>query len=99
MDQEQREAYLKELCDEEFLKFKRVAQPLSKRRDLHAFMLLDQLDPESTGDIISASEHDEYWIDIDVDRVMENATEEQLRDIFRCGIRYDNEHECFAAFT
>lgn len=81
--------------EDEFLKFESIASPLSKRPDLCAFLMLDAILP-GTADIITASEHDEYFLGIDCEQLAEKATTEQIRDLVRCGIRYSSEFECLA---
>lgn len=75
----------------EYLKFENVRDKLCSRPDLHAFMLLNQLVP-SGRDIIVSAEHDEIWLDIPTDYLSEVATEEQICDLIRCGIRYEALH-------
>lgn len=72
--------------NDEFLKFKRVKNKLSSRPDIHAFILLNQLVP-GTRDMVSAAEHDEFFLDVDVDELEKVATEEQVIDLIRCGVR------------
>jgi hypothetical protein len=72
--------------DEEFIRFERVEHKLSNRPDIHAFLLLDQLCP-GTRDMVSAAEHDEIYLDVDVKELLERATDEQLIDLHRCGVR------------
>lgn len=76
-----------EKFNDEFLAFERVEHKLSKRPDLHAFLLLDSLLPGNT-DIVSAAEHDEIFLDVEPDKLAETAvTEEHIRDLVRCGVR------------
>ena len=82
----------------EYLKFENVKDRICSRPDLHAFMLLHQLVP-SGQDIIVSAEHDEIWLDIATDYLSEVATEEQICDLIRCGIRYDTMHECLCMFV
>lgn len=72
--------------DEEFIRFGRVEHKLSNRPDIHAFLLLDQLCPGGR-DIVSYAEHDEIYLDVDVKELLEKATDEQLIDLHRCGVR------------
>lgn len=72
--------------DDEFIKFDRVKNKLSSRPDIHAFILLNQLVP-GTSDMVSASEHDEIFLDIDVEELAKVATEGQVIDLIRCGVR------------
>jgi hypothetical protein len=74
---------------DEYIKFDRVKYRLSDRPDLHAFLLLDKLaPPEGGGDMIEASEHDEFWLSADPKRVAEAATDENLIDLVRCGVLF-----------
>lgn len=84
--------------DDEFLDFERVESPLSNRPDLHAFLLLDQLCPGDK-DMICAAEHDEFWLSIDTDALASVATEEQIRDLIRCGIRFDDDVDSLCMFA
>lgn len=92
------EAYDKH-SDDEYCKFERVENKLSSRRDIHAFILLNQLVPGHRP-IVSASEHDEFWLDVqpeDLDAA--NPTLEQMLDLIRCGVRYDAETDGLALFS
>ncbi len=76
-----------EKFDDEYIKFEMVENKLSNRPDLHAFMLLDSLMPGDV-DIISAAYHDEIYISIEIDDLSRtNITEDQVRDLRRCGLR------------
>lgn len=74
--------------DEEYLKFDRVQDKRSGRADLHAFILLDKLVP-GTSDIISCSEHDEFYPSTDVEELAKVITPEQILELIRCGVRLD----------
>ena len=84
--------------DDEFLRFERIEAPLHFRPDVCAFLMLDQIAP-SKRDIVSSAEHDEIWLSVDVEKVSENATDEQLRDLHRCGVRFDEENESLCMFV
>lgn len=88
------------ISEEEFLQFGRIPEErrLSNRADLHAFLLLDQLVP-GTGDMVSAAEHDEFFLDVSPDELAKVATEEQITDLIRCGVRYHMEFDCLAMFA
>jgi len=88
----------KEHGDEEFLKFERVEHKRSQRPDLHAFLLLDALAP-STFDIVSAAEHDEIFLEVSPDKLGEVATEEQVVELIRCGVRLDTRIDSLAMFV
>lgn len=84
--------------DSEYLKFDRIPYPPSKRSDLSAFMLLDGLVP-GTSDIISCSEHDEIFLETDVARLNEVATDDDIIALRRCGVCYNSTYDCLYMFT
>ena len=70
-----------------FLKFEWNESLPSKRPDLCAFMLLDKLVP-NTRDMIAGAEHDEIYLDISLDDLIEaKATKEDIEFLVRCGVR------------
>lgn len=73
----------------EYLAFERVANPRSKRPDLHAFLLLDELVPGNKG-IISCAEHDEIGLSVSLYDLTNIITEEQVIELIRCGVRIDD---------
>lgn len=87
-----------EATGDDYLDFDKVENPLSKRADLHAFMVLDKLVPES-GDLISASEHDEFYLSVDCKELEKVATLEIVRDLSRCGVRYSEDCDCLCMFA
>jgi hypothetical protein len=85
-------------CEDEYIKFDRVENKRSNRPDLHAFLLLDELMP-GTRDMVSAAEHDEIYLDIDVEAFRSIATEQNVIELSRCGVRYDDDLDCFCMFV
>ena len=71
--------------DEEMCKFERVADKLSRRADLHAFLLLDRLVPGEM-DIVACAEHDQIMLGVDLEELAAVVTEEQVIDLVRCGV-------------
>ena len=102
---------LREMFDEannEFLKFERVTPRRSQRADLHAFLLLDELVPppkvasqagDYCHDMVSAAEHDVIWLYVDCDALAVVVTQEQVVELSRCGVRYDDDVESLALFV
>lgn len=84
--------------EDEYLKFERIASPLSQRPDLHAFLLLEKLDP-GTIDIVSAAEDDEIWLATDCTALAKVITDEQVRDLVRCGIMFSDEYDALHLFV
>ena len=84
--------------DNEYLEFERVTEKLSNRPDIHAFILLDKLCP-SDHKMISASEHDEFFLSPDCDELAKIITEEQFIELIRCGVRYDEYSDSLCMFS
>jgi hypothetical protein len=84
--------------DDEYLEFERVEQKKSQRPDLHAFLLLDMLVPE-TSDIVASAAHDEIWLGVEPKTLAAVVTREQLIDLVRCGVRWDDSCESLAMFV
>lgn len=72
---------------DEYLKFEKVKNKTSNRADLHAFNLLDRLVPGKR-DMISSAEHDEIWLDVDPEELSRVASEDEIIELIRCGVRY-----------
>ena len=82
----------------EHLKFERVERRFSSRPDLHAFLLLEDLVP---GDdyIVSAAEHDKTYLGVDPSDLARAVTEDQVVELLRCGVLYDEEEDSLFMFT
>jgi hypothetical protein len=83
--------------DAEFLNFEKVENPRSKRPDIHAFLLLDELVPGDS-DMVAAAEHDEIYLQVSPE-ALEHATEAQIIELIRCGVRYDSSTDSLAMFV
>ena len=90
-------AELFEKYEDEYIEFERVDSRQSERRDLHAFILLDRLQPGGWK-IIGAAEHDQIWLDVDCEKLAEVITEAQVLELVRCGVRYDVDNESLSMF-
>jgi hypothetical protein len=84
--------------DDEFLKFERVKEKLSPRPDIHAFILLDKLLPGKS-DMVAGAEHDEIYLEPSPEELLKVASKDQLRDLHRCGVRYDESCDSLAMFV
>ncbi len=92
---------LKEVFDKhnaEFLNFDAVEKKLSNRADLHAFLLLEKLVP-GYRDMVCAAEHDQIYLDTDVEKLVEVASESQIIELIRCGVMLDSETEGLTMFV
>lgn len=69
----------------------------TRRSDLHAFLLLESIlpkTPEAGGyvmDFVAAAEHDQIWLDVDVEALAEVITEEQIQELDSCGVMFESE--------
>lgn len=88
--------------DGEYLKFERVEDKKSEWQDLHALILLNKIFPKKDrrGRFIAAAEHDEIWFQVD-DRDIEASTitREQVLELVRCGVRWDDDVSSLAMFV
>ena len=82
----------------EYLEFTRIKTPLHRRPDMHAFLLLDSLVPGNR-DIVIAAEHDEIWLKVEPADIADIATKEQVVELIRCGVRLDEDGDCFCMFV
>lgn len=87
-----------EQFNDEFLKFDRVQAPRSARRDLHAFLVLEEIMPGKRP-MIAASEHDEFYLDINCDEFNAKATDDQIMELLRCGVRHDQGFDSLCMFA
>jgi len=96
------EAIFKHLEDtDEYKKFERVVPKPSYIPDLCAFLLLESLDlipkikhgPDAGQyfSIVACAEHDEIFLNVDIAKLAETATEEFIIDLYRCGVLYDQD--------
>ncbi len=88
-----------EQVDEDFLKFKHIQNPLHNRADICAFLLLDKLVPSNSRYIIACAEHDKIWLNIDIEKLNEIATDADILYLVRCGVLYDTDVESLAMFV
>jgi len=77
-------------CRGEFLKCQNVTKKLHARSDLCAFLILDRLVP-GTADMIQGAEHDEIFLDVCLEALEKVASEEDIRDLVRCGVMIDDD--------
>jgi hypothetical protein len=73
-------------------KLSRITNRSTNRSDLHAFMLIDRLVPGEKN-IISAAEHDEFTLSIDLNELAKAANEQQIFELLECGLIFDFEDE------
>jgi hypothetical protein len=98
---EERDVYeiFKKFEENDYLEFEEVENKRSNRRDLHAFLLLDELFPiaiDRHDDMISAAEHDEFYLDVSWGNI-EKLTDDQILELTRCGVRCDEDALCMFA--
>lgn len=82
--------------------FDRIEKKLSRYPDVHAFLLLESIlcaSKDSGRDIIAAAEHDQIWLDGDLDELNKLATDDQIRDLVRCGVWIDEDNDSLSMFA
>jgi hypothetical protein len=84
--------------NDEFLKFDRIENKRSSRPDIHAFLLLNELCPLNR-DIVCSASHDQIWLDPDAEDVCNKATVDQVIELIRCGVFYDEDNSSFSMFV
>lgn len=77
------------------LKFERVQNPRHPLRDVCAMLMLYDLQP-ATYKMIANASHDICHFATDVDKL--DVTDEQIRDLIRCGVHWDSDVESLAMF-
>jgi len=86
--------------ENEFLKFERVENKFHKRHDIHAFILLSSLPTcREEESMISGAEHDQIYLNVDMEEFAEFATEDMITELTRCGVFYDEEWETLSMFV
>jgi hypothetical protein len=70
----------------EFLEFGRIVDPRHRRRDLCAFLLLDDCLPTTNQPMVSSAEHDCIYLVCTGAELASGATEDVIRDLVRCGV-------------
>lgn len=88
-----------EKYNDDYIKFERVENPLHRRPDICAFLLLDKLVPGKAHAMVCSAEHDEIWLDVDCEALAAVATEQDIQTLARCGVRYDSETDSLAMFV
>jgi hypothetical protein len=86
-----------EAAEDEYIQFDRIENPRHPRPDIAAFLLLSELAPGSD-DMVLAAEHDEIYLVTDCEALAEVITQEQVVELARCGVRYDEQYDCLAMF-
>ncbi len=73
--------------------FEKMEHPIKakfNRQDLCAFVKLNEL-VEGMGDIVSAAEHDQIWLDVELEDLAKVATEKDIEFLCACGVFVEDE--------
>jgi len=79
-----------EYCDDFLVDGPRTCHPT--RSDLNVFMLLDRLIP-GKANIVACAEHDQIWLETDVNQLAQVITSEQVRELIQCGVLFREEDD------
>lgn len=84
-----------EMVDGEHCNFDLIENKRSDRPDLHAFLLIDELFPSPGNNVIASASIDteELYLDVDFHQI-EGLTDEQILELVRCGVSYDESDYC-----
>jgi hypothetical protein len=81
-------------CDtNKTMEFEEMEHPIKKafrRRDLCAFVKLNQIISGDT-DIISCAEHDQIWLEVELEELAKKITEEDIYFLTACGVFINEE--------
>lgn len=75
-----------------------------KREDVSSFLLLDKIcaripENDESRSLISASEHDVVYLNVDVNEIAEIITEEEIHALVASGILFSSHEDCLFRFT
>jgi hypothetical protein len=84
--------------EDEYGQFGRIKDKLHPSPDVCAFLLLYKLAPWE-GDMVTSAEHDETWLAASPEELAENASEDDILTLVRCGIRFDEDLDSLAMFV
>ena len=82
----------------DYLTFEKVTRKLNLRADLHAFLLLDKLIPGDQNMVVSPN-HDEIYLNVDAEELEKVVTDEQIQELVRCGVFYEDETDSLCMFA
>lgn len=85
--------------NDEYLKFDNITNKLHPRPDICAFLLLDKLLPHAGRNIVRVAEHDEFYLDVNMEKFAEVASDDDILTLTRCGVRYDSEIDSLSMFA
>jgi len=77
-----------ESVDDDYIEFDRVENKKNSRPDIHAFILLSELFPNKTSNMVCAAGHDQTLLDVEGDEI-EKLTDDNILELVRCGVSYD----------
>lgn len=89
----------------EHLHFERIESPRHPRPDLCAFLMLHDIAPGKPYEngqwpnIVSAAMHDEFFLATNPEDLAEAVTDEQVRDLVRCGVMFDTATDSLSMFA
>lgn len=78
--------------------FSLIKNKLSKRPDLHAFILLDNLLPNGNK-VIYAAKHDLIFLSFEIKKLAKVITEEQILELVYCGVSFDSNYNRLYMFV
>jgi hypothetical protein len=78
----------------------KTARRLHRRADLNAFLLLDKLLTNGNDSaILVDARNEQVWLSPKPWEVMQRASEEDLLDLVRCGVFYDEDNDSLSMYV
>jgi hypothetical protein len=73
-------------------RFDEIENPKTKRSDLQAFLIIDSIFDDDKK-IISGVDTYSIYLNVEIEELAKRATEEQIIDLIRCGVSYEEKYD------
>lgn len=83
--------------NDNYARFEDMPNKRSNCAEIHAFLLLNELIP--TERMICSAKHDQIWLDVEIEKLAEIITPEQVAELSICGVFYDDDTELLSMFS
>jgi hypothetical protein len=86
MDVSKMKGLFSEFSESDYLNFDKVEFKISKKKDVHAFVLLDRIFPDDAFSMIENTEYDQINLYLDLEKLSKVIMPEQILELVRCGV-------------
>lgn len=91
-------AAFEKFADQSF-EFHLIKNPLYNSPDICALVLLHKLAPSCSRNMIAGAEHDVIYFSVDIEKLAQVASEEDIIYLRRCGVMFDEKTDSLAMFV